>query len=951
MLIIFKFLLYFFTKTLPLLAINFKFLMKTFLFSTQFTLLFLCSSIVTLEANPGKRSNSIAVARKSLLFTANNGGSQAARISVADHAALDLTTAVTLEAWIKPTAFSSGIWQNTIISKENFVSGQAVAGSGYILRCGGNGQLEFSYGSGPTLPWNSFRSVENALTLNEWQHVAVSFAQNGGVHLYRNGVELSRVVTGNFSNAILPNNQALTIGGHFEYTRNFMGSIDEVRVWNVARSQTDINTYQNRLFCTTPASLVAYYPFNEMEGTTTVMNAVSNGVGNGVFDMVSGASITDNSEGQELPTIAAEINLQGNNMDILSGNLTTATSDNTNFGLTNSTTPIAKTFTIQNRSNDILIIHHIASNNSRFVVSNAPTSIAAGASEPFTVTFTSIGAGEQMATITLENNDCDEGTYSFAVKAAQTSYEVRTTPGNCAVLTHCLQLVKTSLSTDVIGLNLTIQYPSAQLTFNAGGVTCTNASVQIIENEMAPGVLKVAAYGVNFTTSDRFNVCLTLAAPNAIQGTVTMPVTVEIKESFVNSAPSMATNTDNNIVVSQTTAVETQFFYGNAHALGNSNGSRTRISECTPSAYETFTNAAGQSSIGAGKQVRITRTPAPDVDPADGIISLDARMIARISALERTTEVQNLSQMAILAADVNQDQQITAGDATLALRTSVGLRPVQYIWTDSTVMLGAAYQKSSNFPNQGNSGMWAESVPNVTSCIQMAAPACGPLTARIWGVRLGDALITESNNSQFLRGANEIIFDLNGAVRHADNTITIPFRYSDMSIALTGLDLDIKVGSSSLFTIIGINSLSGYSQEANLTDNRFRYAAFSRRGDTQANFELVVKLLSPELPKCSDFVASKALINGVSSNINCIAWRTGSEDALQGKVRLAPNPVEQMLQVETPVVLEAKIINVVGVVVRHLDLNAGHHTIPVSDLATGIYLFQYGSTSIKFVKK
>jgi hypothetical protein len=265
-------------------------------------------------------------------------------------------------------------------------------------------------------------------------------------------------------------------------------------------------------------------------------------------------------------------------------------------------------------------------------------------------------------------------------------------------------------------------------------------------------------------------------------------------------------------------------------------------------------------------------------------------------------------------------------------------------------MSGAAYQKSSGFPSSGNGGMWAESVPSAPNCLQMESPSCGPLSAQIFGIRLGDAMITESNNSQFLRSPNEIIFDLSHAVRHANNTMTIPFRYSDMSIPLTGLDLDVTVGASQSFKILSINALSGYSQEANLTDNRFRYAAFSTRGDTQAKFELLIQLLSNESPKCNDFVSRKTLINGAGSNINCTVLSTGDEDVLQTKVRLAPNPVEQMLQIQTPMALEARIINAVGAVVRQLDLNAGDHSIAVSDLAKGIYLFQYGTTSIKFMK-
>jgi hypothetical protein len=427
--------------------------MKTFLFSTRLALLVLCSTAVL------QKTNAQAPVRKSVSFNANNDGSQLTSISIPDHPALDITTALTLEAWIKPTAFSSEIWQNTIISKEYFAAWQWGAttgsGTGYSLRCGNGGQLEFHYGAGQSPEWHDFASASGVLTLNEWQHVAASFTQNGGVKLYRNGVEVPLFATGLSTYPILSNDQALTIGGHFEYLRNFMGSIDEVRVWNVARSAAEINAHQNSAICDTPASLVANYSFNE--AGNTAINHANSGVGNGIFTTAGGGTITDNAEGKDMASSGAEIQLKGNNIAIASGDVTATTTDNTDFGTPNGTTPIVKTFYIQNPSNDVLIIQNIISDNTHFVVSNAPTAIAAGADAPFTVTFTSTGVAAQLATITLQNNDCDESNYTFRVQTTgassiATNYAVQTIPGSCNALTHCVKVVRTDNSTeDIIG--------------------------------------------------------------------------------------------------------------------------------------------------------------------------------------------------------------------------------------------------------------------------------------------------------------------------------------------------------------------------------------------------------------------------------------------------------------------------------------------------------------------
>lgn len=120
---------------------------------------------------------------------------------------------------------------------------------------------------------------------------------------------------------------------------------------------------------------------------------------------------------------APEIQLKGNGTVILDGDTTPSTADHTDFGAV--TTSFARTFTIENTGTAALTISSIAvsgTHASQFVVSGAPSSVAAGASATFTVTFTpGSGSGARTATITVNNNDADEAAYDFAVTGTATA--------------------------------------------------------------------------------------------------------------------------------------------------------------------------------------------------------------------------------------------------------------------------------------------------------------------------------------------------------------------------------------------------------------------------------------------------------------------------------------------------------------------------------------------------
>ena len=69
----------------------------------------------------------------------------------------------------------------------------------------------------------------------------------------------------------------MRIGQRVDAAKLFDGKIDEVRVWNTAKSQSEIQASMNGELCSIPADLKAYYRFNNgvADGTNKGLNTVS----------------------------------------------------------------------------------------------------------------------------------------------------------------------------------------------------------------------------------------------------------------------------------------------------------------------------------------------------------------------------------------------------------------------------------------------------------------------------------------------------------------------------------------------------------------------------------------------------------------------------------------------------------------------------------------------------
>ena len=174
-------------------------------------------------------------------------------VTVNDAAALRLTSAMTLEAWVRPTASAS--WRCAMLKETSGGLAYGLYASNTSSRPGGFLRVG-SVGS------DVDATAPSAITLNAWTHLAATY-DGATLRLFVNGTQVtSRALTG----SIVSSTQPLRIGGNQVWGEYFAGLIDEIRVYNRALSAAEIQTDMN-----TPVSVA--------DTTPPVVSSVSASVG------------------------------------------------------------------------------------------------------------------------------------------------------------------------------------------------------------------------------------------------------------------------------------------------------------------------------------------------------------------------------------------------------------------------------------------------------------------------------------------------------------------------------------------------------------------------------------------------------------------------------------------------------------------------------------------------
>ncbi len=179
-------------------------------------------------------------------------------IEIANNPSINLTDNYTIEAWIKVNSFK---WLSGIVSKY-----QSEGSNGYVLRLSGSGNYR-------GISFNEMETADNLLVSNQWYHIA-AVSDAGTLHLYIDGVEQTLNGT---ALTVAENNDPVKIGTDFN-ERYFDGNIDEVKIWKVARNQSEVIADQNAILNpTSEVNLVTYFQFNEgvAYSDNTSINSIS----------------------------------------------------------------------------------------------------------------------------------------------------------------------------------------------------------------------------------------------------------------------------------------------------------------------------------------------------------------------------------------------------------------------------------------------------------------------------------------------------------------------------------------------------------------------------------------------------------------------------------------------------------------------------------------------------
>ncbi len=195
-------------------------------------------------------------ANASLKLGYEYGGNRYDCMAVPSAASLQITDAITVEAWVKPQAGSFA--SAHILSKQDITSTVWNPGT-YQLATHGFRQV--SAGIRTTAgPLNVY--TDNGLPEDAWSHITITYNKDeaeNNFKVYVNGL-LEKTATA--SGALEHGDGVLFIGTSNKDTYGFNGLVDEVRIWNHARSEAELQQHMYFPLQGNEPGLAAYYNFN-----------------------------------------------------------------------------------------------------------------------------------------------------------------------------------------------------------------------------------------------------------------------------------------------------------------------------------------------------------------------------------------------------------------------------------------------------------------------------------------------------------------------------------------------------------------------------------------------------------------------------------------------------------------------------------------------------------------
>ena len=229
-----------------------------------------------LSFNTGSLSNSMAYnvyAKRednALDFDGNNDHADVNGVNIAG-------SSFTVEAWAKRKSSSS----------DDYILGLGTNSNNHGLHFGFRSNNTFTFAF-----WFNDANTTTTYTDTLWHHWAGTFDVNTNTQkIYRDGI----LVASHITNSDFVGTGVFRIGGTpWDMNTLFNGAIDEVRVWNIVRTATEINASMNIELTGNESGLISYYNFNQgvAGGNNTSITTLTDNTNNGNDGTLSGFSLT-----------------------------------------------------------------------------------------------------------------------------------------------------------------------------------------------------------------------------------------------------------------------------------------------------------------------------------------------------------------------------------------------------------------------------------------------------------------------------------------------------------------------------------------------------------------------------------------------------------------------------------------------------------------------------------
>jgi gliding motility-associated-like protein len=399
----------------------------------------------------------------------------------------------TMEAWIN---YKGSMSENNIISSSSNVF--------WIYQDKLNGGVASSY---------QLVTSPNVLEKNRWYHVALTLDDPSDLmKLYIDGILVaSRTTSLSFTGG-----QNSYIGSHFVGgpVSFFNGNIDEVRIWNLVRSDAEIANSMNTELSGTESGLVSYYNFNQgvINGANTSITTLTDAKGrvNGSLSLFNRTGTTSNFVPGFIPSITGNATANVGASSTLSNTLTGGSwsSSNTAIATVNSATGAVTGVAIGTSTITYTICDKTV--NTTFTVT-VPTITTNGALTAFNTCATTNSAA-QTFTVSAQYLSAN------LVLTAPSGYEIATSSGGTYSSTISIAPTSGSVSARLIYVRTStsiVNGQSGNITITSTGATTKNiATGNAVVTQNKTASVSITSNAQNNTICSGANITFTASPTN-----------------------------------------------------------------------------------------------------------------------------------------------------------------------------------------------------------------------------------------------------------------------------------------------------------------------------------------------------------------------------------------------------------------------------------------------------